>query len=42
MTGDPTIKASLMKGAIPIQFQLAHHLKLTLKTVYKDLSWYLI
>ena len=31
MTGVPIIKAISMKGEIPIQFQLSHHLKLTLK-----------
>ena len=31
MTGIPIIKAISMKGTITIQFQLSHHLKLTLK-----------
>ena len=31
MTGIPIIKTISMKGAILIQFQLSHHLKLTLK-----------
>ena len=31
MTGIPIIKAISMKGAIQIQFQLSHHLKLTIK-----------
>ena len=31
MTGIPIIKAISMKGAILIQFQLPHHLKLSLK-----------
>ena len=31
MTGIPIIEAISMKGAIPIQFQLSHHLKLTLE-----------
>ena len=30
MTGIPTIKVTSVKGAIPIQSQLSHHLKLTL------------
>ena len=41
MTGIPIIKAISVKGAIPIQSQLSDHQKLTLTTIYKDLSWYL-
>ena len=41
MTGIPIIKAISVKGAVPIQFQFSHHMKLTLKSVYNDLSWYL-
>ena len=44
MTGVPIIKAVSMKGVIPIQFQLSHHLKLTLKLFIKVchgiLSWW--
>ena len=31
MIGIPIIKASSMKYVVPIQFQLSHHLELTLK-----------
>ena len=42
MTGIHIIRAISVKGAIPIQSQLSDHQKLTLTTIYKVLSWYLV